>query len=1096
MPNANEYLVFEADQVLTNDHLNQQFTYLDQQERWTRNKLIGIGIACGLDLVQQPGMIEVTKGVGLTSQGYLIKFDAVQQYTYYLPYPGVNKPKDKDFPFDFTGPLPFYKEFCEDRTVYQLLTDAGYEGLEREEKSNAQPLSPARRPFLDDFVAVLFLELNEKDLKNCDAFDCNNKGEKMTLQVRVLLVKKGELPVPKKAVGTKKKGPALPEPEAALKRFNVPYADLRNADDLVNAFTRLVDDATLASVAKAYAYCYETFKALHNEFADPFKTLYNDLRAYRDDVLKNAPFYIQYVYDFVDDLIKAYHEFRAAISGLLSECCPDENRFPLHLVLGEATAATRKFERDGYRQYFIYSPLFTKGASAIPEPLFLFRRMKILVKEFALQAADAKKQPDIKITPSVYEYAPLSQRAIPYYYVPDAAGNELYRYWNYGKTVQGKASRNLGYHADAYSTNPTAVQPLLYDIELFNFFRIEGHIGLHYEAVLKDLLQQRLHYNLPFDVIAIAADRLPLADTDQLPECNSEDLETAYKLIVSEFACKVVTPFCYLAQVPLVSLAKGNSFGATKEETGKDDEETNQKVYGFFKQTGMESKSSQYLYYLPPAYQKGDFMKAHCTPKEGTVGAAYLSILKEKGSYSNPLPVDAKNNVLALYYYLMFEYIDAVETVMQHLMTATAATLDTTAFKKAYTRFVQTAAALAYQTGVWFDALTANVKERPYLYTVDVWVDLLIESLTLAAGSCLDERLQTLREEYNRRLRQYALQRSFYHYYSKHPGLEHKAGVPKGGTFVMVYHKARSAAAPSTAKLANRAANATEKAAAETPAGTYAGFDANIYTALLNFVDECKDAPPDKKDFILNVLVNLQPAPAPKFQLPDGAVIADFYVPYLCCSDCPPVAYVMQPPETATFDIQPRTFLFDDEHNYPFAAQPPVTTAGTVQNPFPPNADLKYGDGLKLLTDEKNVLYLHPAMELEKTLQTTVAYKGTSVPITIIVPDASFTLTITADATGAPIIEPAAKFDDVAVYEWFVNDKETIFESKPHPAARSLRDLIAETEANEFVIELNVTYEVNKRVSSDDKKAKLTPDLIKEKMGKGAFEPSYEKETE
>ena len=68
MANPNEYLVFEADQVLTNDHLNQMFYYLDQQNRWTRNKLIGMGIVCGLNLVQHAGVIEITKGCGITAQ--------------------------------------------------------------------------------------------------------------------------------------------------------------------------------------------------------------------------------------------------------------------------------------------------------------------------------------------------------------------------------------------------------------------------------------------------------------------------------------------------------------------------------------------------------------------------------------------------------------------------------------------------------------------------------------------------------------------------------------------------------------------------------------------------------------------------------------------------------------------------------------------------------------------------------------------------------------------------------------------------------------------------------------------------------------------
>ena len=43
------YPFFEANQVLSNEHLNQLFNYLDEQERLTRTNLIGIGIVCGLE---------------------------------------------------------------------------------------------------------------------------------------------------------------------------------------------------------------------------------------------------------------------------------------------------------------------------------------------------------------------------------------------------------------------------------------------------------------------------------------------------------------------------------------------------------------------------------------------------------------------------------------------------------------------------------------------------------------------------------------------------------------------------------------------------------------------------------------------------------------------------------------------------------------------------------------------------------------------------------------------------------------------------------------------------------------------------------------
>src|SRR5665647_1621220 len=94
MNTAKSYPVFEADQVLTNRHLNDLFNYLEQTDRLTRIKLIGSGIVCGLDVsFQDKDSISVSKGCGLTSQGYLITF-CDTKFTSFIPYPTQNFPAD------------------------------------------------------------------------------------------------------------------------------------------------------------------------------------------------------------------------------------------------------------------------------------------------------------------------------------------------------------------------------------------------------------------------------------------------------------------------------------------------------------------------------------------------------------------------------------------------------------------------------------------------------------------------------------------------------------------------------------------------------------------------------------------------------------------------------------------------------------------------------------------------------------------------------------------------------------------------------------------------------------------------------------------
>src|SRR5262245_6074006 len=90
--------VFEANQVLTSAHLNDVFNYLDEQERLTRSNLIGIGIACGLEirLDSASSAIHLSRGCGVTSEGYLIvEPEDVALVSYRADY---TIPADPDYP--------------------------------------------------------------------------------------------------------------------------------------------------------------------------------------------------------------------------------------------------------------------------------------------------------------------------------------------------------------------------------------------------------------------------------------------------------------------------------------------------------------------------------------------------------------------------------------------------------------------------------------------------------------------------------------------------------------------------------------------------------------------------------------------------------------------------------------------------------------------------------------------------------------------------------------------------------------------------------------------------------------------------------------
>ncbi|WP_373396438.1 hypothetical protein V8V91_17195 [Algoriphagus halophilus] len=129
------YPVFEADQVLSNGHLNNLLNYLEQQERLTRIKLLGRGIVCGLEIQSSPSEISISKGCGLTSQGYLIQL-CDTSYSSYTNYTPPTLPNDLTFltqcSIENRNKIPFYNQ----KDILELIPS---DDKETEEKNHLIP---------------------------------------------------------------------------------------------------------------------------------------------------------------------------------------------------------------------------------------------------------------------------------------------------------------------------------------------------------------------------------------------------------------------------------------------------------------------------------------------------------------------------------------------------------------------------------------------------------------------------------------------------------------------------------------------------------------------------------------------------------------------------------------------------------------------------------------------------------------------------------------------------------------------------------------------------------------------------------------------
>jgi hypothetical protein len=810
------YPFFEANQVLSNAHLNDLFEYLDEQTRLTRANLIGIGVACGLEVrFEAPGTVHLSRGCGVTSQGYLIvepeDLTLAHVRTYTLPteygYP----------PFVDPGTNPA-KQF----DLWELFAD--------DDEPGAQPLATSGL-LLEDKAVVLFLDLSKDRLRNCSPNNCDDRGAEVTATVRVLLVDVTDLD---KVIAAAAKlapislGADLTErlrlPDIRMPRVDVPNTGPVTPQAVLRAFQDTFrQDKLVARTDAALKALYAAFRPLVGDLfgSDPFTGLTNRF-GFLDAVPATTAQvrFLPYYWDLFDDLLAAYDEVRWAGVDLLCACCPPEGLFPRHLMVG--VLAPANYDTADYRHRFVRSPAVGDCVDRTHAVRTLFGRLVAIVDSFT------EKPPDkgIKATPSRWGDAPLSAKAIPYYY-GQAGTPPMFELWDPVKTSRGRANQNLGYRADAFVPAPPAfvTEPLRFDLEPHNFLRIEGHLGKNVQTVLEALLALKESHRLPIEVVALRTGTFDENVEVDLAEetCRFRDLETLYDTLKAELICFLVKQVQYFYDLPLPEA------GGAKPVT---------------------PTLSLLRRYAP------DVVAA-----PATMGFRIEAILTWRPGQPPPIS--------AFVVTLVFELVGAMSNLAARLPDDLRQ-VDFGAVGDRYHRLVEIARQVE-------EVRRSAAFDEPGLS----------DRLDDIVFRCRLEPFEAIAEEYKRRVRE-AKQAGFLaHFLEHHPGVQHKAGVPLGGTFILVYHELPRV-------VTARDATPVEDASKAALLGTA--------LARLQYKEKLAEDPDLQLLYRLFTGKVLVPRPplsgfleriyfAAVAGLPDGAVIADFFLPYVCCSDCPPIEY-------------------------------------------------------------------------------------------------------------------------------------------------------------------------------------------------------------
>ncbi|MDJ0620113.1 MAG: hypothetical protein QNJ63_25795 [Calothrix sp. MO_192.B10] len=215
---------------------------------------------------------------------------------------------------------------------------------------------------------------------------------------------------------------------------------------------------------------------------------------------------LQYFYDYLSLLVAAYYELAEAAFDLMDDCTPDTHRFPRFLMLGLLVPPPSKGTEgyaapSAYRSHFTQPPIYNGNQLRVKQVRYLYQRLLKLCAEDSFYLLPFYNTP-LKITPSKDPSTPLSEQAIPYY----LNYPHLYQYWNYDAYRKGRSHLLPAYFSlkeDDKIESISNREDLVYRLDAYNFYRIEGHIGKANGDALERIKGYKQRYNLPFDVITL-----------------------------------------------------------------------------------------------------------------------------------------------------------------------------------------------------------------------------------------------------------------------------------------------------------------------------------------------------------------------------------------------------------------------------------------------------------------------------------------------------------------------------------------------------------------------------------------------------------------
>lgn len=758
---GNVYEQFVPDQVLTHNNLNKIVNYFEDQDRLSRIHLSGVGIGCGLNIINNSNnKIEIGQGVGITTDGDLIKAET-SEFLYYTTY------SDK-------GEYPLFNGL----EVFEIHTQegAGHVG--------ELPLSSLIN--LQNYIVIAYVENYTEDEGLCDGFDCDDSGTKVYANLKFLITHKDnfdKLTVTDTIYNNHNvlayyDGlPELQIPRVLLNKNNTKvknaiYTQYRN---------KIVSDNLLVELRSTYITIINKLKHRIN-FAKfgireiEINTLFNNLFGTINGVIEKS---IQYKYDFVKDLLETYQQIRNELLHIHFECVPAVQSFPKHLLLGTLSEQTRLQTRH----QFYPSPIVTSNDEKLMKVRSLVIKFFYQLKQYRIPEA---KSAAIKITPSKSYESKLSLRAIPYYY---QTKNALVKNWNFNDLQNRKETNQLGYHKNNLKNTPSIQKPLEYTHLDKEFYRIEGHLGKDYRTALNKINKIKTDNNLAFDVKTISVGT-PVSSVNLNDiKCENKNYLTLLKTWEKDFSCKAESAITFFSQYSTETV--GNNYTSPLAYAKVENVTKKVEVADIIKKRTADAKAKKM--YGKTTTSKGTNSPNYATSLEAALDSAYAHVQPElytslalvaitESMLESIIQIDKTSDDYFFYIRNPLRIIADLQVLKRDFIQDLNGFYQTnkwTAFNAALNQLCIDLKQAILRLSNLSDNTTFGTRDYDKMYDYFIY--------ELSDFCCLKEKMEWLKEQLDEVRVNLYKDLILSELIQKHPGLEHMAGVPKGGTFLMVY---------------------------------------------------------------------------------------------------------------------------------------------------------------------------------------------------------------------------------------------------------------------------------------------------------------------